>query len=183
MPIVGVGVHLVTKVPVFAVTAAVLVMLLPTLVSAGPLAQEQLEELRALEASIRGAARAYALGIDLGRRCSFVPARGTWTWSGAAAAPVGGDRRGRPDAGRGCARSPRDPRQRLRLRLHKLIGLGRSVDGLFQDALESLAAAVTERVAARQEIDGDRAGHGHRAARRHLRLVHDGRFRWSSGGS
>lgn len=156
VPIVGVGVHLVTKVPVFAVTAAVLVMLLPTLVLPDRSRKNKLEELRALEAWIRGLSARMRSGIGLDQALSSssrdVDVIGPQLRRMSAAIAAGVPTR---VAVRTFAEEMHDGTYDFACQKLILVS-GRSVDGL-SDALESLAEAVTKRVAARQEIEVDRA--------------------------
>jgi Flp pilus assembly protein TadB len=156
VPIVAVGVHLVTKVPVFAITAAVLLALLPSLVLPDRSRKMKLEQLRALDAWIRGLSARMRSGISLDQALSSsardVDAIGPELRRMAAAIAAGIPTR---VAVRGFAEEMGDGTYDFACQKLILVS-GRSVDGL-SDALESLAEAVSKRVAARQEIEIDRA--------------------------
>lgn len=156
VPVVAVAVHLVTKVPAFAITAAVLVALLPTLVLPDRSRKMKLEQLRALDAWIRGLSARMRSGISLDQALSSsardVDAIGPQLRRMSAAIAAGIPTR---VAVRGFAEEMRDGTYDFACQKLILVS-GRSVDGL-SEALESLAEAVTKRVAARQEIEIDRA--------------------------
>jgi Flp pilus assembly protein TadB len=156
VPLVAIGVHLITKVPVFGITAGVLVMLLPTLVLPDRSRKAKLDQLRALDAWIRGLAARMRSGIGLDQALSSsardVDVIGPQLRRMSAAIAAGIPTR---VAVRAFAEEMDDGTYDFACQKLILVS-GRSVDGL-SDALDSLAEAVTKRVKARQEIEIDRA--------------------------
>jgi Flp pilus assembly protein TadB len=154
--VVGVGVRLVTRVPVFGITAGLFMALLPTLVLPDRSRKDKLLQLRALDAWIRGIAARMRSGISLDQALAVSardvdaigPQLRRMTAAIAAGVPTS-------IAVRAFADEMNDGTYDFACQKLILVS-GRSVDGLAE-ALDSLAAAVSKRVEARQAIEVDRA--------------------------
>ena len=155
-PIVGGGVWLLTRVPIFGIVTGAFIVLLPALVLPDTSRKEQTLRLQALDAWIRGIAARMRAGISLDQalttsvRDSDIIAPQLRRLSAAISAglPTG-------LAIRAFAEEMADGTYDFACQKLILVA-GQSVEGLA-DALESLAVAVSKRVESRQAIEVDRA--------------------------
>jgi Flp pilus assembly protein TadB len=155
-PIVGAGMWLLTRVPIFGILAAVFIVLTPTLVLPDAGRKEHLARLRALDAWIRGISARMRSGISLDQALSSsirdVDVLGPQLHRMAAAIAAG-----MPSSVAVRAFADEIGDGTFDFACQKLILVsGRSAEGLGE-ALDSLASAVTKRVEARQAIEVERA--------------------------
>ena len=155
-PLIGAGVWLLTRVPIFGVVAGAFIVLLPAFVIPDTSRKEQTARLRALDAWIRGVAARMRAGISLDQALTtsvhdadiIAPQLRRMSAAISAGLPTG-------LAIRAFAEEMGDGTYDFACQKLILVS-GQSVEGL-SDALEALAVAVSKRVDTRQAVEVDRA--------------------------